>query len=156
MVGLYKILAYYARLNLLYKELYMSNHDLSRLFDQFNQLAVGYGPMFRDFTHSTSAYPPHNIITIADNKFNLELAVAGFKKNEISISEENGVLTIMADKDINATESQNYQYRGIAGRAFSKKFRIAEHFEIMEALLEDGILTIKFVKIEPEYTCARM
>jgi molecular chaperone IbpA len=124
-----------------------TNQELNRLFDHFNQIAVGFGPMFRDFTHSSSNYPPHNIISVSDNEFFLELAVAGFKKDEVTIQEENGMLTITADKADSAT--QTYQYRGIAKRSFSKSFRIAENFEIQEASMEDGILTVRFVKNVP-------
>lgn len=124
------------------------NQEFDRLFNHINQVAVGFGPMFRDFQHTTSNYPPHNIVTISDNEFNLELAVAGFKKHEVTIQEENGMLTIKADKDLLQQES-NYQFKGIANRAFSKSFRIAESFEIHGANMEDGILTIKFVKNTP-------
>ena len=127
----------------------MSNNDLDRLFNRFNELAVGFGPIFRDFTHTSSNYPPHNIIHISDTELHLELAVAGFKKNEITIAEENGLLTISADKEQSVAESASYQYRGIAKRSFSKSFRIAEYFEIRGASLEDGILTIQFVKNLP-------
>lgn len=125
------------------------NRDFDRLFDHLNQVAVGFGPLFRDFQHASTNYPPHNIITISDNKFNLELAVAGFKKDEITIQDDDGVLTISADKINTQNEQTTYQHRGIAKRSFSKSFRIAEHFEISEANLEDGILTIKFVKNTP-------
>ena len=126
-----------------------TSQELNRLFDHFNQVAVGFGPMFRDFTHSASHYPPHNIVTVFDNEFYLELAVAGFKKGEVTIQEDSGALTITADKQESSAESQIYQYRGIAKRSFSKTFRIAEHFEISEANMEDGILTIRFVKNAP-------
>ena len=123
------------------------NQEFDRLFNHLNQVAVGFGPIFRDFQHTSSNYPPHNIITISDNEFNLELAVAGFKKNEVVIQEESGMLTIKADKD--TQQDTQYQYKGIANRSFSKSFRIAESFEIQGANLEDGILTIKFVKNIP-------
>jgi molecular chaperone IbpA len=125
-----------------------TNQELNRLFDHFNQVAVGFGPMFRDFNHQTSNYPPHNIVTVSDNEFCLELAVAGFKKDEVTIQEENGMLTITADK-ADSAGTQTYQYRGIAKRSFSKSFRIAENFEIQEAGMEDGILTVRFVKNVP-------
>jgi molecular chaperone IbpA len=125
------------------------NREFDRIFDHLNQVAVGFGPIFRDFQHATNNYPPHNIITISDNQFNLEMAVAGFKKSEIIIQEDDGMLTITANKADTATDAVAYQYRGIAKRSFSKSFRIAEHFEIREANLEDGILTIKFVKNTP-------
>lgn len=129
-------------------------NDFARLFDRFNELSVGFGPVFKDFNHSSSGYPPHNIITVSDNEFDLELAIAGFKKNEVTIQETDGVLTITADKETNS--EANYQYHGIARRSFSKKFHIAEHYEIKEAGLEDGILTIKFVKNMPDLQIKRI
>ena len=126
-----------------------NNLEIGRLFDHLNQVAVGFGPLFRDFSHTTSNYPPHNILHVSDNEFNLELAIAGFKKDEVEIQEDNGVLTITADK-ATSTDVPVYQYRGIGKRSFSKSFRIAENFEIQEAKMEDGILTINFVKNVPE------
>jgi molecular chaperone IbpA len=126
----------------------MSRNDFSRLFDQLEALSVGFGPVFRDFQVPTTNYPPHNIVKLSDNEFYLELAVAGFKKDEISMEEHQGNLTIKGDKQTNA--DSEYQFRGIANRSFSKSFRIAEYFEVKDAGLEDGILTVKFVKNVPE------
>lgn len=123
--------------------------DLARLFDQLEALSVGFGPVFRDFQVPTNHYPPHNIVKISDDVFYLELAVAGFKKSEISMEECQGLLTIKGDKDTETADNA-YQFRGIANRSFSKKFRIAEYFEVNNAALEDGILTVKFVKNVPE------
>jgi molecular chaperone IbpA len=126
----------------------MSRHDFSRLFDQLEALSVGFGPVFRDFQIPTSNYPPHNIVRISDTEFYLEVAVAGFKKDEVTMEEHQGVLTIKGDK-ITDPES-TYQFRGIANRSFSKSFRIAEYFEVSDASLEDGILSVKFTKNLPE------
>lgn len=126
----------------------MSRPDLSRLFDQLEALSVGFGPVFRDFQTHTTNYPPHNIVKLSDNEFYLELAVAGFKRNEISMEEHQGLLTIKGDKE--SSPDSEYQFRGIASRSFSKSFRIAEYFEVCEAKLEDGILTVRFVKNVPE------
>jgi molecular chaperone IbpA len=126
----------------------MSRHDFSRLFDQLEALSVGFGPVFRDFQVPTTNYPPHNIVKLSDNEFYLELAVAGFKRDEISMEEHQGLLTIRGDKE--TSPDSEYQFRGIANRSFSKSFRIAEYFEVNEAKLEDGILTVRFVKNVPE------
>jgi len=123
--------------------------ELARLFDQLEALSVGFGPVFRDFQIPTNNYPPHNIVKISDNEFYLELAVAGFKKGEVSMEEHQGLLTIKGDK-VTETTDDTYQFRGIANRSFSKKFRIAEYFEVSNATMEDGILTVKFVKNVPE------
>jgi len=126
----------------------MSRTDFQRLFDHLEALSIGFGPVFRDFQVQNTNYPPHNIVTLSDTEFKLELAVAGFRKNEIRMEEHQGLLTIKGDKEV-ASDS-DYQYRGIAARSFSKSFRIAEYFEVSGASLEDGILTVTFVKNVPE------
>jgi molecular chaperone IbpA len=132
----------------------MSRNELSRLFDQLGALSVGFGPVFKDFQVPTNNYPPHNIVRVSDNEFYLELAVAGFKKTEVQMEEHQGLLTIRGDKKDalsgDTTSESSYQFRGIANRSFSKSFRIAEYFEVSNASLEDGILTVKFVRNVPE------
>lgn len=125
------------------------NHDISRLFDQLESLAVGFGPTFRDLQAKSIGYPPHNIIQNADGGITLELAVAGFKRDQITAETKEGILTIRGDKEpVDTTDS--YQHRGIANRTFSKSFRIAEFYEITGAKLEDGILSVVFTKNMPE------
>lgn len=127
-----------------------SRIDFDRLFDRFDALTVGFGPAFREFSSQTPAYPPHNIVRVSDNEFYLELAVAGFKKDEVTMEVHQGVLTVKGDK---ATDTAaEYQFRGIANRSFSKSFRIAEFFEVADARLEDGILNVRFVKNQPDET----
>lgn len=126
----------------------MSRNDFSRLFDQLDALSVGFGPVFRDFQVPTNNYPPHNIVRASDNEFYLELAIAGFKKGEVSMEVHQGLLTIKGDK--NSADESAYQFRGIANRSFSKSFRIAEYFEVSDATMEDGILTVMFVRNVPE------
>lgn len=127
----------------------MSN-DFERALSRLESLTVGFGPLFRDFSSSFSTtYPPHNIISQGDNELSIEIAVAGFKKNEITIEEKKGILTVIGEKQ-HGLEPESYRYRGIAGRSFTKQFRVAEFYEIDGAELEDGILTIRFVKNEPE------
>lgn len=129
----------------------MSRNDFDRLFDLFDSLTVGFGPVFKDIRYeSNTSYPPHNIMQHSDNELRLELAVAGFKKSEITMEEHQGVLTIRGTKEKSNDIKGDYQYRGIAGRSFSKSFRVAEFFEVSDASLEDGILTVLFVKNVPE------
>lgn len=132
----------------------MSRNDFSRLFDQLEAVTVGFGPMFRDFQYSTTNYPPHNIIRLNENEFSLELALAGFKKDEIVMEEHQGLLTIRGTKKYNdgipPDNGSYYQYRGIAARDFTKSFRIAEYYEVSVANMEDGVLSVKFTKNIPE------
>lgn len=129
----------------------MTKHDFDRIFDRLDSLSVGFGPMFRSFQNVTAGYPPHNIVKTSENSYILELAVAGFKKEEISIEELNGQVTIRGSKKNSSTPDSEefYQYRGIGQRSFDKTFTLAEYIKISGADLEDGILTISFVKNEP-------
>ena len=130
----------------------MPKSEIDRLFNQLETLTVGFGPFFRDFQVATehATYPPHNIVKHSDTEFVLELAVAGFKKDQIKASVQEGLLVIRGDKSVGAVAAENYQYRGIANRSFSKSFRIAEFYEIADAKLEDGILSVMFKKNVPE------
>lgn len=130
----------------------MSRNDFSRLFDQLEAMTLGFGPVFREFHIPTTNYPPHNIIKKTDNVFMLELAVAGFKKNEITVQEHQGELIIKGTKDEVYAEDQqdDYQFRGIGRRNFEKKFKMAEFLEIVDAKLEDGILSITLMRNVPE------
>jgi molecular chaperone IbpA len=125
------------------------NDDFQRLFDQLDTLSVGFSPIFRNFNVPANNYPHHNIIKISDTEILLELAVAGFTKDEITMEEHQGLLTIRGSREP-ATAQPEYQYRGIAARSFSKSFQLAEYFEVESAMLLNGILTIRFIKNVPE------
>lgn len=130
----------------------MPKHEFDKLFDQLESSLVGFGPTFRRFQTIASGYPPHNIIRNTENVFILEMAVAGFKKHEISIEVLNGDLTVKGIKDTGFTEDRAdlYQYRGIGQRSFSKTVKLAEYIEVTNATLEDGILSITLMRNEPE------
>jgi molecular chaperone IbpA len=87
----------------------------------------------------TSTYPPHNIRKLDDSNYVLEMAIAGFKRDEIEITVMDSKLTISGKK---VTEVQNYIHHGIASRAFTNTFPLHENIEVQGANLEDGILTV--------------
>lgn len=125
----------------------MKNHH-DKLFDTIESMTLGFGPLFRDFKTASTNYPPHNIVWVSENEIRLELAVAGFKKSEISVKQHECLITIRGEP---ASDQQvEYQYKGIARRSFTKSFRIAEYYEVTEAKIEDGILSVSFVKNVPE------
>lgn len=129
----------------------MPRNDLARLFEQLDTISLGFGPAFRDFTLQTQSYPPHNIIHNGENSYVIEVAVAGFKKNEISIQEHQGSLSIKGTKESsNDSASDVYQFRGIGRRSFEKSFKLAEYVEVIDAALEDGILSVYLERKVPE------
>ena len=98
--------------------------------------------------NSSPGYPPYNIEACDENVYAITLAVAGFKKDEIDINVEKGVLTIRGKKE--QDESRQYLHQGIANRAFERKFNLDDHVEVTGADLNDGLLSIHLVKEIPE------
>lgn len=112
----------------------------------FGSLAQEFEKVFAN-THTTN-YPPYNIVKIDDDKVVMEFAVAGFKKDDISITTEKNVLSIKAEKPEQA--EKKYLYKGIAARKFSRSFALPEYYEVEKAGFEDGILYIDLVRNIPE------
>ncbi len=112
----------------------------------FGSLAQEFEKVFHTSTNTT--YPPYNIVKIDEDKVVMEFAVAGFKKDDISITTEKSVLTIKAEKP--EAEEKNYLHKGIAARKFSRSFTLPEYYEVEKAGFEDGILYIDLVRNIPE------
>ncbi|MDB0016494.1 Hsp20 family protein [Alphaproteobacteria bacterium] len=107
------------------------------LFDELNALA----------DRKESNYPAYNIAKDDDEHYRIELALAGFSTDEITIETEKGILTIEANK---AEERGSYIHQGIAKRGFSKMFRLAEYMKVDDARFVDGILTVFLLREVPE------
>ncbi len=97
-----------------------------------------------------STFPPHNIIKSDENKYVVELAVAGFAKDEIDISLQDGSLTIKGEKKESTPDIQ-YLHRGIGTRSFTKVITIADTIEVKGAEIKDGILRVGLENIIPEH-----
>ena len=128
----------------------MNSLDLTPLyrssigFDRFASL------IDNAFTSDTSAsvYPPYNIEVLDENKYGITLALAGFSQDELDIQVEKGVLTVKGNKSVK--DERKYLYHGIANRSFERKFNLADHVEVINADLSNGLLTINLVKEVPE------
>ena len=124
--------------------------DLSSLF----HATIGFDDIARilnNFANSEQAntYPPYNISKIDDYTYRISIALAGFEINDINIILEKDILTIKSSgkkKNI----SENFLYKGIAFRAFEKKFQLADNIKIKEATLKNGLLDIDLLKILPK------
>lgn len=101
-------------------------------------------------TEKTAAgYPPYNIEVVEENTYAITLAVAGFKQSELDLQVENGVLTV-SGKKTESDKQPSYLHQGIATRSFERKFNLADHIEVTDAKLEDGLLSVSLVKEIPE------
>jgi molecular chaperone IbpA len=106
---------------------------------------------FFSTTSTAPAYPPYNVIKFNDNEYVMEFAVAGFKKDGISITTEKDVLTVKGEKeDPEFEKDAGYVHKGIAGRKFKRSFTLPEYFEVVGASMNDGILGINLERQVPE------
>ena len=132
----------------------MTNKALS-IFNQLRPLSVGFDDMFDHFESMfdvpTVNYPPYNLVKTGDNKFNIEIALAGFNKKDINITSENGMLTIESKQDEKSKDKDGEViHKGISKRYFKRSFTIADDVEIKGAVLKDGMLRVSMEKIIPE------
>jgi molecular chaperone IbpA len=97
------------------------------------------------------AYPPYNIEKTGDDQYRITMAVAGFGENDISIVAQDNSLVISGKVEREENEEEpKFLYRGIAGRAFERRFELAEHIRVSGANLENGLLHVDLVREVPE------
>ena len=129
----------------------MTGYDLMD-FDPFRNYTIGFDKIFDSLLEvskiNTSNFPPYNIRKLGDGKYEIELALAGFTKNDIKVELKEGTLSVSAKKD--DKDSDNLVHQGIASRSVLRKFSLSEYMEIKDADFKDGILKIKCFENIPE------
>ena len=93
-------------------------------------------------------YPPYNVVKLDDDRYELQLAIAGFDYDDLDISRKLGVLTIAGNKDTD--DDKNYLHKGISARSFKREFTLMDTIEIHGAELNAGILTVHLENVIPE------
>jgi molecular chaperone IbpA len=120
-----------------------STVGFDRLFDMLESSAAGGG--------TQENYPPFDLIKEGDNEYRIELAVAGFKPEELDITAQQNVLIVSGRKtDESEDKGSNYIYRGIATRSFERRFALADHIQVRGADMRDGLLAIELKREIPE------
>ena len=135
----------------------MTNKALS-IFNQLRPLSVGFDDVFDHFesmfdydTVNVSNYPPYNIVKTGSNKFDIEVALAGFNKKDINVTSENNMLTIESKQDEKSKDKDGEViHKGISKRYFKRSFTIADDVEVKGAELKDGLLKVSMEKIIPD------
>ena len=124
---------------------------LTPMFDfrKLDPFAVGFDEVFKDLQEMTkntakhlTAYPPYNIRQIKDNKYVIEMAVAGFAKTDIEITLEGNNLVVKGSAKELDLEEGTFIHKGIANRNFTREFKLADKIEIKDAELANGMLKI--------------
>lgn len=119
-----------------------------------NRALVGFDRIFDNFetrfaNQINSNYPPYNIVKINENLYSVTVAVAGFGKDDVTVSVDQDQLIITGKKAGDADETE-YLHRGLAFREFERRFTLAEHMEVLGAEMKDGLLTVQIERKIPE------
>ena len=127
--------------------------DLINLNNFLNN-AIGFENFFHRFHRLptiNAGFPHYNIIKAGEDKYILEMAVAGYKKSDIDVEVQDGVLSIGGEQGASLSEhEENFVHKGIAKREFRKQFQLSEYVECTGAKLEDGMLKVELSYNPPE------
>ena len=136
----------------------VTSNALSLFNDNFNKLtpyAVGYDRIFDHLSRyvdnnvTSTGFPPYNIQKVGDYNYTIQMALAGFSKNDIEVEIADGTLSVRSDKKDEPEDEFTY-HRGISYRKFNRKFTLADDIVVNGAKLENGMLTIELERIVPE------
>lgn len=117
-------------------------------FDRLFDLIDSYGP--------STGYPPYNVISVNEDEYLIEVAIAGFSKDDVTITQDGNDLLVEGTRDVpenaDGTESSkgSYLHRGISSRPFTRKFILADHVNVETANIDNGMLTIELKRELPE------
>jgi molecular chaperone IbpA len=135
----------------------MTNTLTLRSFDvpSIHKFAVGFDNIFDELMRVSSQqsqqnYPPYNVVKHNEDKFVIELAVAGFREGDINVTVEKNQLTIEGEQAVDIDSHVEYLHRGISSRSFTRTFTLADYVEVVDASVTNGILAITLERKVPE------
>ena len=134
--------------------------DLGAIVDAAERYSVGLDDVFHRL-HSygmgtaNNAYPPYNLVQESNVKWRIEVALAGWSKDEIEVSTESNILLIRS-KAAKSKGEEEYMHRGISTRTFARGFNLSDDVEIGDVAFNNGMLTIELKKIIPEHQKLRV
>ena len=130
----------------------MTNLKANTLFPRSS--FVGFDHLFQDLDwvarHATDTYPPHNVVKVGEDDYQIEIAVAGFTLEDLDIEQDERTLTVTGSKADSVREDVEYIHKGISQKAFKRVFRLSEYVYVDGASLEGGILAINLKFELPE------
>ncbi|MGV3345272.1 small heat shock chaperone IbpA [Enterobacteriaceae bacterium LUAb1] len=127
----------------------MRNFDLSPLY----RSSIGFDRLINlleaSQNQSNGGYPPYNVELSGENHYRITIAVAGFALDELDITAHDNLLTVRGARN-NESKERTYLYQGIAERNFERKFQLAEHIQVQDARLKNGLLHIEMERLIPD------
>ena len=126
--------------------------DLPDLMERIAKNSIGLDSYFDQFfnTNVSSNYPPYNLVHVNNVESRLEIALAGFKKEEVKVYTEYGKLFVKGEK-VAKEEEAEYAHKGLAQRSFERAWSLSDETEIKSVTFEDGLLVVQLGKIVPEH-----
>ncbi len=128
--------------------------NLDQLMDRITRNSIGMDDYFDKIfkAQQESNYPPYNLVQLSNTESRLEVALAGFKKDEVIVYTEYGKLFIEGEKEVKEKEVEtNFLHKGLAQRNFNRSWTISDDTEVRSVSFEDGLLTIMLGKVVPEH-----
>jgi len=125
--------------------------DLPTLLSNIHRSSIGYDRMFDDLhrvSTPSQTYPPYNIVKYTDTSYVIELAVAGFREEELDVTLENNILTVSGSQE--NREEREYLFQGLSAKSFNRTFTLAEHVVVSGAEYTNGVLLVKLAVEVPD------
>ena len=123
-------------------------------FDPFRNLTVGFDNVFDQLSSLSQfeipKYPPYNIKKIDDNKYQLEMALAGFAKSDLEVEVKDNTLTVTGNSSDDIENTNSFVYKGIAQRAFTRQWALIDYLKVFNASFKDGVLVVDMELNLPE------
>lgn len=120
-----------------------------------NRALVGFDTMFNDFetrfsNQINNSYPPYNVVKYDNDTYEIQIAVSGFDRDEVSVEIDQNQLIIKGTHAEAPSEEVQYLHRGLAARDFTRSFTLAEHMEVGEGSIKNGVLKIEIKRVVPD------
>lgn len=133
-----------------------TQHQLVR-FDTaaLNRALLGFDSMFNDFENRmgnqiNNNYPPYNVLKFDEDNYKLEIAVTGFEQDEITVEIDQNQLIVSGQRKAQSLDEIVYLHHGLASRDFTRNWTLAEHMEVGEGRIKNGVLIIELKRVIPE------
>jgi molecular chaperone IbpA len=146
---------------LLNKEKNMTTQMVRFDANALNRALLGFDTLFEDFEHRfsnqiNSNYPPFNVLKHDENTYEIEIAVTGFEPDEVTVEVDQNQLVVKGQRNNAGDTEPQYLQRGLATRDFTRSWTLAEHMEVGEGRIKNGVLTIELNRVVPEYLKPRV
>jgi len=123
--------------------------------NSLNRALLGFDSLFNNFEQRfanqiNNSYPPYNILKHDEDTYEIQVAVTGFEKDEVTVEIDQNQLIVKGQRKETESDEVQYLHRGLASRDFTRSWTLAEHMEVKEGTIKNGVLTIEIKRVVPE------